>query len=67
MKKTFSLLTGYFSLAQPKGKVGTALGVLAEIFTILFGGWDKLLTTLQGRMGWLGQKSDNPYGGISSL
>lgn len=46
MKERFSLLAGYFSLAQPKGKVGTALGVLAEIFTILFGGWDKLLTTL---------------------
>ncbi len=39
-----SVLMAYIS--QPKGKMGVLIGVAAEGFTILFGGWDKLLTTL---------------------
>lgn len=29
-----------------KEKTGIVLAVIAEVFTVLFGGWDKLLTTL---------------------
>lgn len=40
------ILGTYLAVSPQKEKPGLILAVIAEAFTLLFGGWDKLLTTL---------------------
>ena len=46
MEALKNIVATYLYVGPQKGKLGVCLAVIAEVFTTLFGGWDKLLTTL---------------------